>query len=30
MVIIQTMDESTFKSKINYQSNYQSNINTDL
>ena len=30
MVIIKTMDESTLKSKIIYQSNYQSDINTDL
>ena len=30
MVIIKTMDKSTLKSKINYQSNYQSAINTDL
>ena len=30
MVIIKTMDESTLKSKIIYQSNYQSDNNTDL
>ena len=30
MVIIKTMDKMTLKSKINYQSNYQRGINTDL
>ena len=31
MVIIKTMDKSTFKNKINYQSdNYQSDICIDL
>ena len=30
MVITKTMDKSTLKSKINYQSNCQSGINTDL
>ena len=30
MVIIKTTDKSTFKTKINYQSNCQSDINTDL
>ena len=30
MVIIKTMDQTTLKSKIDYQSNYQSDINTDL
>ena len=30
MVIIKTMDNITLKSKINYQSSYQRDINTDL
>ena len=30
MVIIKTMDKSTLKIKINYKSNHQSDINTDL
>ena len=30
MVIIKTIDKRTLKSKINYQCNYQSDINTDL
>ena len=30
MVITKTMDKSTLKSKINYQSNYPIGTNTDL